>query len=370
MVKNLDILMKYVSSGNISFIIGAGASFPAIKTLGNLENELTTLGNEYISTQKEDIKEEMVQKINAFIEDSMEANRTLFKLLFNSSLEEGEDRVIYNVLNKYQDFVSVIYEIMLLRSNDKYPKKVNVFTTNYDMFLEIASERLNIPYNEGGYGYIKRSFSTKNFQKKVLRLSDFYAYEYEEPSINIIKLHGSINWLIETNDIYIKNELMLNNVQKEFIDERGYIHPSVHVPIILPTKQKFVRTLLEHIYYDISRFYANELEREQSVLFCFGFSFDDEHIRSITKRALGNPSLTLIIFPFSNEDEVKLFNYFKDYRNVKVVRFEEEVDGTKNIRFINSIGDNTNRKNIDFDLFLEVFNELLLKAKKNEVGQY
>ena len=56
--------------------------------------------------------------------------------------------------------------------------------------------------------------------------------------------------------------------------------------MILPKKDKFKETLLNRVYYDMLRIYANELDKENTLLITNGFSFDDEHILDITKRAL------------------------------------------------------------------------------------
>jgi hypothetical protein len=37
------LLEPYLQSGNLSFLIGSGASYPAIKTAGNIEAEINSL---------------------------------------------------------------------------------------------------------------------------------------------------------------------------------------------------------------------------------------------------------------------------------------------------------------------------------------
>lgn len=64
---------------------------------------------------------------------------------------------------------------------------------------------------------------------------------------------------------------------EDFVNEYNNLH------IINPTKEKFEETLLSNVYYDLLRMYSNELEKNNTVLFVFGFSFKDEHIYSITK---------------------------------------------------------------------------------------
>ena len=207
--EDLELLLKYVCSGNINFIMGSGASFPAIKTLGNLEKEITSLIIQNDKGVGKNFKREIVGKINDFILDSTVPNKLIMKVI---KPEKSKNKVshqfvrtrkykltnesvkvikyfinISRVLVNYEKFIRVIYELLLMRASDKYPKKINIFTTNYDLFFEAACEILDFPYNDGGNGYIRRTFSTKNFQKKIIRLSDYYAYSYEEPIINILK---------------------------------------------------------------------------------------------------------------------------------------------------------------------------------------
>ncbi|NQX58550.1 SIR2 family protein [Paenibacillus qinlingensis] len=364
---------KYIESGNIHFLIGSGASIKAIRTLGNLENDLTMFIRDFQISKENSVRDSIISMINVFLNDVKMPNNQLIESIINNNhvMTEG----VKETLESYMKFLKVIYQLMLTRGSDRLPKKMNVFTTNYDLFLEFALENLRIPYNDGGIGVFYRYFSSKNFQKRIFKLSESYSYQYEEPLINIIKLHGSVNWNFdsETDSIRIANNVAIPEVTDEFLDEYAYFRQDVNLPIILPTKQKFVRTLMEHTYYDLSRLYSNELEREQSVLFTFGFSFEDEHIRSITQRALSNPYLTLLIFPYSFEDEQRLLRYFNLFTNVKVVRIQEitneEDDGNKeySLIFANNEMDRTRRVNIDFQVFIDTFSFLLNMVSERKV---
>ena len=57
-------------------------------------------------------------------------------------------------------------------------------------------------------------------------------------------------------------------------------------------------------FYELMRMYANALEKENALMFAAGFSFADEHIASITKRAADvNPTLQIIVFVFNDVEE-------------------------------------------------------------------
>jgi hypothetical protein len=70
--------------------------------------------------------------------------------------------------------------------------------------------------------------------------------------------------------------------------------------IVNPEKTKFATTVLNETYYELIRRFANALERENSVLLVHGFSFRDEHLRSLVLRAAAaNPTLQVIVFCYT-----------------------------------------------------------------------
>ena len=89
--------------------------------------------------------------------------------------------------------------------------------------------------------------------------------------------------------------------------------------LIYPKKEKFKTTVVNHTYYDLLRIYANELDKEQTTLIAFGFSFRDEHIFDLTKRALRNSTLKLIIFAFDTLSKESLGEAFSEHHNVDII---------------------------------------------------
>ena len=71
--------------------------------------------------------------------------------------------------------------------------------------------------------------------------------------------------------------------------------------MINPRKAKFRETVLDLHFYELMRLYANALEKPTTCLFAMGFSFADEHIAQITRRAASsNPTLLVIIFAYND----------------------------------------------------------------------
>lgn len=136
------------------------------------------------------------------------------------------------------------------------------------------------------------------------------------PTVNLIKLHGSLSWFKFDKDIYyiipnIKPLSFETDIQlREWVTNHA---------LVLPRKEKFKETVLENTYYDLLRAYSNELDKEGTLLIVFGFSFADEHIELLTKKALKNTTLKILLFAYS-ENSVNLFcDKFRDFTNVEII---------------------------------------------------
>lgn len=306
MNKQEDILNKSFQSCNINFLIGAGASIPAIDGLGNLEEELKNLDNS-----------ENEKKLNEFIKKILKSN---------SKLYNNKDDITKKTENNYNSFIKSLVIMLLNRKNTLILPNINIFTTNYDLFLENACENIlqepniHFNYNDGFINknniFIKSIFDISEYYKIISYKSKIdYTASYI-PNINIVKLHGSINWKIE------KDNIIYNNLQNEINDYNN-------IGIVLPTDEKFKSTVINRIYYSSLRYFSAELERENTFLFAFGFSFRDEHINDIIKQALKtNYSLQLFINSYNNEEYKRLKNVFNNYVNVQYLN----ADKFKNIR--------------------------------------
>lgn len=334
-------LRLYFQDCNLNFLIGSGASRPFLKTLGNIEKLLTQL------EQRNDIEQDKKRIIEFIIyrnyfDIAMEGNLELLK-------QKESNGELKTTLDAYKEFIKTINQIILKRGSSILNKQVNLFTTNIDIFLEKTLETVNVEFNDGFYGRLNPVFNLNQYKKLRYNTSYFQDKLSESPVFNLFKIHGSINWYKEEESIYYDKNLGLIKSLKELIeslkdiaisdvftykieDNKDTIDTLLELPcinrikenteqvdkffeiykklqIINPTKQKFKDTILKQIYYDILRIYANELEKENTALFVFGFSFADEHIRSITVRALNyNPTLTMIVFAYTKEAKEDIEN--------------------------------------------------------------
>lgn len=169
---------------------------------------------------------------------------------------------------------------------------LEIFTTNYDLLLEMALESAETPYFDGFIGSVSPFFRVTTID------ADFGGLPI--PSVprdwvRLWKLHGSIGWII------IKDEL----TGSERIVRRGDFQPTEGDELmVFPSRQKYTdsRRLPFLAYQDRLR---RLLASGETLLVTCGYSFADEHLNEIIFQALrSNPRLavTALCFdPLSSE---------------------------------------------------------------------
>ena len=396
-----DFIEKYrlidrIQDSNINFLFGSGMSAGYLEILGNIENLLTKLDEEVFANQKQkDLTRASI--LNKYFEGVIEKNTYI---LDSSSLEDDFPEIVLQIrwtLESYKTFFKTINQLISLRRNKLLSKQVNIFTTNIDVFLERAIEYVGLESNDGfGKGF-KPKYDLSNFKKSIFQKSLHFDNSSEIPVFNILKIHGSLTWKYEKENIYFDNTLeqiqkvkttpksdllevltkdtetnkkddlksLISKLPSSAIDETkftSFLEEYNKLLIVNPTKGKFQQTVLDQKYYDLLRIYANELERENTLLFVMGFSFADEHIRDLTIRvANSNPTLMIYIFAYTTDARGELEKVLDIENNVK----------NKNIVIVSPTQSQQNDKSLkddfsyDFDQINErVFKQLLEKISK------
>jgi len=181
-------------------------------------------------------------------------------------------------------------------------KRANLFTTNYDMAFDCALDNLGVHYINGFMGVHNRCFRPEVYDY------DFYypgqsvtgKVHRAEKVIKYFKLHGSLSWVTTNqcpNNIYGIKEIPLN-AESIINDESDPIKDDPVELLIYPCVSK-KRFTLDLPYSELFRQFSQAITQSQSVLFCLGYSFNDEHINDIIKQALSIPSFTLIVANYS-----------------------------------------------------------------------
>lgn len=418
----MNILQEVLLEKNTNFFIGSGASVPYFSFLGDIEN---ILSGEILAKEGKDLL-----KIKFFC-DSILGNKLLTDCLNGiKDLEDTNYNEMRLVLQNYKWFIHNSVEYMKKRNSRISPRRNTIFTTNYDMYFEVAIEEYMMEnnrlfFNDGANGYIKRILNADNFNRTVSSSGVFDNYYNEIPNINLIKCHGSVNWITtKTQDrdrIRILNEVSainkLNEMYKglesenvgNWIDESSPIDVDLseimdiigdkkieeinyqvncfgkknsmilnemvnqieEMQIVMPTKEKFFSTTLKEHYYSMLRLLSYELEKEQTGLICFGFSFADEHIRSIVERSLNNPNLILIIMCYSElskNDIISKFSFSENQvpYNIIFISPNDFIIRKYSLEEFKSLTKDTPKKVIEAGEEIIVFDEVITIKSENE----
>lgn len=268
---NKELIQEHCCTKRLNFLIGSGASRGAIPLMGHFSSFGDKANEELLKYVKEISKKTLLHCKG-------EKCKPPIKLI--------EILKIFRVSNVYTKFIESLVQCLLNVNSRTIPRSVNIFTTNYDLFLECAIDKVlrtqNFVCNDGARGYFTKVLDWTNFNRVVAYKGINDNYNYELPLVNLIKPHGSVNWKREK-----ENVLITPNVCDDPF-------------VVPPTGIESRDTFLTNYFYEMLRVFQLELEKPQSVLIVIGFSFQDSHIAKMVRRAIQNPELRVYIFAYSD----------------------------------------------------------------------
>lgn len=305
---------KYLGLENVSILAGAGTSWhlgaPVIRTIPedlkvSCQKDIDTYFNKdqnpsfedlfnclqadrYIKTKKGESTDEIddsIKEMQQWLFDNCDTSKTELNVKDDERLEK----------NRYHCHEAFIKKL-LQRPNNL--KRVNLFTTNYDMAFDYALDNLGVHYINGFMGVHNRCFRPEVYDYDLYYPGQSVTGKVHraEKVLKYFKIHGSLSWLSTTptvSNTYGIKEIPLNNEFKVDKDKELMIYPCV-------SKKSFT---LDLPYSELFRQFSQAINQPQSVLFCVGYSFYDEHINDIIKQALTIPSFTLIVANFSQKKD-------------------------------------------------------------------
>lgn len=341
---------------NLNFLIGSGASVGLLPTL---ELKIKQSGNakphtlETLATEFEDDEDLMCLIFSYYVENVI-APAAKFDI---SKLKRKQKDVLRNYIN-------LLKTILIFINKRGESRRANIFTTNYDGLIAhcaehmIQSGKFDFILNDGSLGFVKRTLQTRSFNRFVKDQGSFDRHEVSVPQINLLQPHGSVYWYKDDESIEVSYDLQRSsdrvNSVPTWMDAKfetllgdetkddGDIDPNDFIidedvrdtfwdeyqtlPVVNPTKWKFHETVFEEHYYQSLRTLSYELEKPNSVFIIFGFSFADEHILSLVKRSLSNPTLKIFICCFSDGMKTSLEEKLGLFDNVELIRTEGDLD--------------------------------------------
>ena len=350
-----DQFLKDIQGKNVNFLIGAGASAGVVPTLW-----MKSINKSFEDLLTSKDFDENQKKVLYFIWFELWIRKTkIIDFDLNIETHKQYERFIQNLIN------------FLNNEGFDRPKRVNIFTSNYDTLFEntfdsLSKENRLTYFNDGSRGFFKKYISTENYHLKISHSGMSDSFQREIPTINLLKIHGSVTWSNINNEIEVSlenkayNELCdlsdkikeaINNYNNSwYIGEEKLLNPNKYeesilggtldelqfstelttifekfsdlidsfyekyrnFPVVNPTKERFSDTVFQQHYYQLLRMLSFELEKQDSVLVVFGFSFADEHILEIVRRSIVNPKLKIYVIAYNKGAKEQIKNKLGD----------------------------------------------------------
>ena len=315
-----EAFLKVLDNKNLSFLLGSGCSSYKIKeqeigipTMAPMAKEFYGLSNfeknkEWLlSKLKIDVEDKNFEKnLEAFL--SVLHSLSFYHSKINNKADEDAQK-INQVIKEARNFIlekclneenikdkrdSELLEVYktfykkLLTRNSTLPR-LNIFTTNYDLYSERAMDSLGIHYANGFTGGISKYFNPTIFNYALAEKMDLSQSKWNviDNFFYLYKIHGSVNW-VENDD-----EGKLFKIQ-EIQDPTFNTLKDKETVMIHPTPLKY-NASLGSPYSDLFREFQKKLMQNNNILVAIGYSFSDEHINNLIFQAFTIPSFRLII---------------------------------------------------------------------------
>ena len=287
-------MAQYLQMDNLSFLLGAGCSshivdrnetgIPKMAALyksffeknPSFEIAGKQINGEYDENLEKLLEAMWVVKIAnhiQVIDEEIEKKTLQIQRYLHEQIKAGTK----------SDQVKEIYKTFYSKITQRSRKTpISIFTTNYDLFSEIALDELGFPYNNGFLGTYRRKFNPISYNYMYVENMNLHRDMWERVAsfFNLVKLHGSISWINRDDEIWEQDYKDIKN------NETVMIYPT-------PLKD---RSTLMVPYSDLFRVMENRIVQKNSVLVVLGYSFSDDHINRVILNGLSVPTFRLVVF--------------------------------------------------------------------------
>ncbi|MCH2227464.1 MAG: SIR2 family protein [Candidatus Caenarcaniphilales bacterium] len=246
------------------------------------------------------LKEELNEQLSSFIKNVL-ATEESFLEYYNHDSQEISERAI----SAFQYLCSFL---LSFTSRAASRERLNIFTTNYDRFLEYGCDEIGLLLLDRFKGKLQPVFRNTKLELD---------YHYNPPGIRgepryvegvarLTKLHGSIDWQFQTSGKIIKSLLPFGaSDDHPSIDQ----NPTDHA-VIYPNSSKDIETAF-YPYSELFRDFSNAICRPNSSIVTYGYGFGDSHINRIISDMFTIPSTHIVIIAYDDKDK-RIYNFLKN----------------------------------------------------------
>lgn len=216
---------------------------------------------------------------------------------FAASILAGENSVAIADTVKRERAVSYLVNfLMSFASRTGTRDRLQVFTTNYDRFIELGADVAGLHLIDRFVGSL-----TPVFRSSRLNIDMHYnppgirgEPRYLEGVARFCKLHGSVDWVETGEDIKRLGLPFGCESIDPFLKAPGLSGAKVTDVMIYPNAAKD-RETATYPYVELFRDFAAAVCRPNSTLVVYGYSFGDDHINRVIRDMLTIPSTHLVI---------------------------------------------------------------------------
>lgn len=241
---------------------------------------------------------------------------------FANSVLKGEQGIVSAEETKRTEaFNYLVSFLMSFASRTGTRDRLNIFTTNYDRFIEAGAELAGLHLLDRFVGNL-----TPIFRSSRLDLDLHYnppgirgEPRYLEGVARLTKLHGSLDW-VQANDEIRRVGLPFGASDiSSYLNLPGIGATDANTMMIYPNAAKD-RETAEHPYVELFRDFAAAICRPNSTLVTYGYGFGDEHVNRAIVDMLTIPSTHLVVISYDDPYKriMKLFDAKKDQMSLLI----------------------------------------------------
>jgi hypothetical protein len=179
--------------------------------------------------------------------------------------------------------------------------RLQIFTTNYDRYVEVGSEMAGLHLLDRFVGSLSSIFRASRLDVDMHYNPPGIRGEprYLEGVAKFTKLHGSLDWVnIEKTIRRIGLPFGATSIEP-YLKAPGLSGVDALQLMIYPNSAKD-RETAAYPYVELFRDFAAAVCRPNSTLISFGYSFGDEHINRVIEDMLTIPSTHLVVISYDD----------------------------------------------------------------------
>lgn len=246
----------------------------------------------------------IAETIKDLKEQSAGLQENLKKVLedFVASILKGEKGLITAKTDEVEKaFNYLVSFLMSFASRTGTRDRLQVFTTNYDRFIEVGAEVAGLHLLDRFIGTLAPIFRSSRLDVDMHYNPPGIRGEprYVEGVAKFTKLHGSVDWIYTNKNIRRIGLPFGAESIEPYLKAPGLVGAEATQLMIYPNSAKD-RETAAYPYVELFRDFAAAVCRPNGTLISFGYSFGDEHINRVIEDMLIIPSTHLVVISYGD----------------------------------------------------------------------